>query len=153
VTAWGLPENAYLKAAYVGSKNVLDDGFQLNSPSKPLEIVISANGGSVEGGVTDKDGNAVKSARVVLVPDEVHRKREDLFKTSSTDQYGHFSLRGVPPGSYTVYAWEALEQGEYQDPDFLKQYSDSGKAIKISESSQMNIDLKVIPGQGQEGTE
>ena len=151
VSVWGLPEDAYLKSASVGGHDVLANEFTIKGPSKPLELVVSANGGRVEGLVTDNKDKAFPGARVVLVPEESKRERRDLFKSGSTDQYGHFSLRGITPGTYVVYAWDSVEEGSYEDPDFLKQYTEMGKEIHVSESSQLTADLKVIPTHPEEG--
>jgi hypothetical protein len=151
LSVWGLPEDAYVKSAFAGSRDVLEEGFHLAGQPRPLDILISGNGGHVEGVVTDNKNNPFPGARVVLVPEETRRKRQDLFKTSNTDQYGRFSLRGVTPGAYTIYAWESIEEGAYQDPDFLKMYQDAGKSIRVSESSNVSENLKVIPGQTAAG--
>jgi len=131
--------------------DILDAPFHLAGTVKPLEIVISTNGGRVEGTVSDDKANPFTGARVVLVPDEAHRKREELYKAVNTDQYGRFSFRGVAPGAYTIYAWESLDGESYMDPDFLKTYADAGKPVRVSESSQITADLKVIPDQKPEG--
>jgi protocatechuate 3,4-dioxygenase beta subunit len=150
LSVWGLPQDTYVKSAYSGDHDVLNETFHLTGAVKPLEIIISANGGRVEGAVTDSKNNPITGARVVIVPEESRRKRQDLFKSSDTDQYGRFSLHGITPGSYTIYAWEQVEQGAYMDPDFLKQYADEGKAIRVSESATITEDLKVIPASAAE---
>lgn len=148
---FGLPADAYIKAAHAGSTDILDEPLQVAGALKPLEIVISTNGGRVEGTVTDEKNNAFPGARVVLVPDEKRRKREELYKSGNTDQYGRFSFRGVTPGAYTIYAWESLDGDSFMDPDFMKAYADSGKPVTVSESLQVTVDLKVIPDQKTEG--
>jgi hypothetical protein len=151
VSVFGLPEDAYVKAAYMGSRDVLNEPLHLTGAVRPLEIVVSANGGRVEGAVTDIKSNPFPGARVVLVPDEARRKRQELYKSGNTDQYGRFNLRGVTPGAYTIYAWESLDGDAYVDPDFLKAYADAGKPVRVSESSRVTADLKVIPDQKPEG--
>lgn len=151
LSVFGLPEDTYIKSATVGSRDILEDGYHLAGAVRPLEIVISANGGRVEGVVTDNRNNPFAGARVVLVPDEAHRRRQELFKSANTDQYGRFTLRGVAPGTYTIYAWESIDEGAYMDPDFLKTYADTGKSIQVSESSRISADLKVIPAATAEG--
>ena len=149
--AFGLPEDAYLKAAHIGLADILDQPFHLAGAVRPLEVVISTNGGRVEGSVTDDKGAPSTGARVALVPDEAHRKREELYKSGNIDQYGRFSFRGVTPGAYTIYAWESLDGDSFMDPDFLKAYADDGKTVRVSESSQVTVDLKVTPDQKPEG--
>ena len=53
----------------------------------------------------------------------------------TTDQHGRFTIRGVAPGSYTLYAWQDLEDGVWHDPDFLKSQEANGTAVKVEEGS------------------
>lgn len=145
LTIMGLPEDTYVKSAYVGTHNILEEGFHLASPVKPMEITISTNGARIEGTVTDSKNTAFTGAQVVIVPAEPHRKGQELFKAAGTDQYGRFSLHGIVPGTYTIYAWESLDEVAFMDPDFLKMYADAGKSVRVSESSSVTVDLKVIP--------
>ncbi|HEX7958439.1 MAG TPA: hypothetical protein VF493_00880, partial [Terriglobales bacterium] len=66
-------------------------------------------------------------------------------KTISSDQNGRFNLPGLRPGRYRLYAFEDIEAGAYDDPQFMKKYLDSGKAVDVTENSQQTIDLTVIP--------
>jgi hypothetical protein len=80
----------------------------------------------------------------VLIPDQ-HRDRVDLYKTAVTDPSGRFTIRGITPGEYKIFAWEALEQFAYFDPDLLRKYETQGKAVQISESDKETADVKLIP--------
>ena len=67
------------------------------------------------------------------------------FGAGSTDQNGHFVIRGLAPGSYTVFAWQDLDDGLYGDPAFLKSQESNGVALKVEEGSRQKIELKVSP--------
>jgi len=68
----------------------------------------------------------------------------DLYRTTSTDAMGHFHVEGVPPGDYRAFAWEDVETGAWLDPDFIRQFEDRGRPIRITESGTSNIELRVI---------
>ncbi|HET9697102.1 MAG TPA: carboxypeptidase regulatory-like domain-containing protein [Terriglobales bacterium] len=144
VTFWGLPEDAYVKSVMSGTQEALVEPLHISGQVKPLEIVISSNGAHVEGTVTDGEGKTFTAARVVLVPDETHRELREFYNIGSTDQYGKFNLKGVRPGSYTLYAWDKIEEGAYMDPEFLKLYAEKGKSVKVSEGDRITEDLKLI---------
>ena len=44
----------------------------------------------------------------MLIPD-IQRERRDLYVRATTDKDGRFSIRGIPPGNYKVFAWENIE--------------------------------------------
>lgn len=145
VRAGGLPDDAYLSKAVFDEKDVINEAMKIRGGAGKLDLTISSNGAHVEGSVLDKDHQPVTSAMVVLVPEEAKRSRSDLFRTATSDQYGHFVLRGVPPGSYKLFAWEAIDYGAYQDPDFLKAYEDQGKTVQLAPGERSSPELKVIP--------
>jgi hypothetical protein len=145
VTVTRLPPDYYLKAARMEGDDVLEEGLTIAGPPRStLELVVSPNGGRIEGAVL-KDGKPFSGATVTLVPDEKRRRRRELFKTAATDQYGRFTLRGISPGEYTLYAWEEIEQGAYEDPEFLRPYEKKGKDVRVDEASKTALELTLIP--------
>jgi hypothetical protein len=60
------------------------------------------------------------------------------------DQTGHFLLRGLRPGAYTLFAWEHLEGDEYRDADFLKLFEGRGVEVKVEKSSHQTVPLKIV---------
>src|SRR6202521_2007656 len=144
----------FLKSARLGERNI-ETGFTASGPAT-LDLLVSTKGGTVEGAVVDaavekavdKEGDKVHpvaNATVVAVPEEKYRKLPDRFEIESTDQHGRFTIRGIAPGSYTLYAWQDLEDGVYRDPDFLKSQEANGTAVRVEEGSHQQIELKVLP--------
>jgi hypothetical protein len=97
----GMSKDCYIKDVRYGESNVLKEGFTVTrgEPST-LEILISSRGARVEGTVRDADGLPLPGVPVVLIPELSRRENYQLYKSQSTDQYGHFDLRGIPPGDY-----------------------------------------------------
>lgn len=150
----GNGQGFFLKSVTRGGRNI-ESGFTAIGPAT-LELLVSTKGGTVEGSVVEaavekdveKDGDRVQpvpNATVVIVPEEKFRKFPDRFGIGSTDQHGRFTIRGLAPGSYTLYAWQDLEEGVYRDPDFLKFQEANGTAVRVQEGSHQQIELKVSP--------
>jgi hypothetical protein len=140
--------NAFLKSVTLGGRDVTT-GFTASAPST-LEVVVSAIGSTVTGVVVEKEKDVdnehpVANATVVAVPEEKYRKLPDRFVTGNSDQHGRFTVRGLPPGSYTLYAWLDLEDGTWLDADFLKSQEANGTTVKTAEGSDQKVDLKVSP--------
>jgi hypothetical protein len=113
-------------------------------------MVVSTKGGAVEGTVVEKendvdDAHPVANATVVAVPEETYRKLADRFGLGQTDQQGRFTIRGLAPGSYTLYAWQDLEDGIWHDPDFLKSQEANGTRVGVEEGSRHQVELKLSP--------
>lgn len=112
-----------------------------------LTIKISPYGGAIEGSVQNAKDEPAAGVLVTLIPDASHPSVLWLFKTADTDQNGHFTIHGVRPGEYRIYAWEMVESGAYQDPDFLKPYESAGETVSIKERSHETVQVKLMPAQ------
>ena len=148
VTVTNLPDGYYLKSVRMGQQDVTETGvdFSQGAPGE-MTVTINPNGGQIDGTVQNDKGDPAGSAMVTVIPDEEHRSLGWLYRTSNTDQNGHFTIKGLRPGKYTVYAWEDIEQGAYQDPDFVKPHESSGEKVEISEGGHSAIQLKVVPAE------
>ena len=148
VTVSGMPRNAYVKMARYGATDVMSEGFRLDrQPTGPLEILVSMNTGIADGIVQNERQEPSVNVTVVFVPETTRRNRLDLYRTTSTDAAGRFHVEGVPPGDYRVFAWEDVETGAWQDPDFIRVFEDRGKPVRINEGGTVNLELRVIPPQ------
>ncbi len=145
LTLAGAPEDFYLKAARLGSDNVLEVGLNLARGRQPgtLELVLSSAGGQVDG-IVRSEKQGFDSALVVLVPEPRQRGQTRLYKTSTIDQDGHFTLRGIAPGDYKLFAWEDIEADAYLDADFLQSYEERGVTIRVEEVGRYSTRLKLI---------
>ena len=135
-------DDSFLKSVTVGN-SAGDPGFRVTGPTT-IELVIGSRAGVLEGAVLDQDKPA-SNATVVAVPEEKYRKLHERYGVGSADQNGRFTIHGLAPGSYTVFAWQDTDEGLYYDPAFLKSQESNGMALKIEEGSRHKIELKLAP--------
>src|SRR3989441_2013983 len=141
----GLQSDFYIKEVRFGGQDALNQPLHL-SPSAQgiLDVVVSTHVSRIRGTITDETSQPVPNVQAVLVPDQ-YRDRPDLFRNVTTDSDGRFLMEGVAPGNYKVFAWAAMEQFAYYDPDFLKRHEQSGQPVKVSESSSQTVQVRLIP--------
>ncbi len=143
--------DSYLKSASLGGTDVTDTGLSVGGGGTySLDLVMSAGAGKLDGSVTDPDDHPVADAVVVAVPEGTHRDRLELYEKGVTDQHGRFSLTGLTPGDYSLFAFESVEEGSYYDASFLKLYESHGEKVHLEENGKKTIPLKVIPAAGDE---
>jgi hypothetical protein len=137
----------FLKLVMAGGHDGLDTGFNVSGGTVSLDLLASGNGAFAEGVVTGRKDEAVAEVVVVAVPGVRLRNRPERYRKAVTDQSGRFSLRGLPPGEYTLYAWESLEGEEYYSPEFLKRYEGQGKTLRLNEGERKSVQIKAIAGE------
>jgi len=134
--------DSFLKSVTVGNSNA-DTGFNVTGPST-IELVIGSRAGMLEGAVLDHDKPA-SNATVVAIPEEKYRKLHDRYGIGAADQNGRFAIHVLAPGSYTVFAWQDIDEELYYHPAFLKSQESNGVGLKVEEGSRQKVELKLAP--------
>jgi hypothetical protein len=139
-------EDYYTKSLTVGGRSVTDAGIMAAdfSVGRTLEIVLSPLGARVEGLVFDADKKPRPGVLVACVPEGIARARHELYITDTTNQQGHYVLRGLRPGSYKLYAFDEIDPGAIYSSEFLKPFEDLGESIEVKEKDTLNKPLQVL---------
>lgn len=140
----GSGQDWYMKSVLAGGHDANEVGISVNGSAVTLDLVASPNGGVVDGVVTDPKGQPVANAVIVAVPEARLRSRADRYCKTVSDQSGNFILHGIPPGDYTLFAWESVDGEEYYNPEFLKRSETQGTALHTSEGGRKSMQLRVI---------
>jgi protocatechuate 3,4-dioxygenase beta subunit len=142
---YGESKDCYVKDVHYGASDGLDDGFTVSKgPPADLQITVSSRGARVQGAVADADGLPAAGVQVVLVPEKSRRILHRFYKTTTTDQYGHFEIRGIAPGDYSLFSWEQVESGAWEDAEFLKSFEEKGEKITVQDGDQKTQNLTAI---------
>ena len=150
---WGAPnipqglQNMYVKSARLGNEDLLRGRVRVSGGTPPgqIEVVVGA-GGRFSGNAMNDRREPVPNVTVVLVPDGASRQRRDLFRTTSTDISGRFSMQGVPAATYKAFAFEEVSVDAWQNPEFLRPLESRGTSVEIRDGNQTSADIQVIPG-------
>jgi hypothetical protein len=150
---WGAPnipqglQSMYVKSARLGNEDLLRSRVRVTGGTPPgqIEIVVGA-GGRFSGNAMNDRREPVPNVTVVLVPDGASRQRRDLFRTTSTDISGRFSMQGVPAATYKAFAFEEVSVDAWQNAEFLRPLEGRGTSVEIRDGNQTSADIQVIPG-------
>jgi hypothetical protein len=146
----GLPPDMYLADVRESAQSVFDGGFEVNAKTSPLEIVLGKGAGTVSGVVRDGPTKVVSGATVVLVPETPRRSNRALYVVSSSDASGRFTLRGVAPGDYKIFAWESIPAYAHVNAAFMGKHEDRGKVVHVGQGGTVSAELTVIPAVSKE---
>jgi hypothetical protein len=140
----GLAKDCYIKEIRFGENVLVDTELRVKGAGGNLEVVVSSQGAEIDGAVLNKDDLPASGVWVVAVPEENKRKYLRLYKSSLTDQYGHFEIHGLAPGKYKLFSWEGIESNAWEDADFLKEYEDKGATLEVADGDKKSTALKSI---------
>jgi hypothetical protein len=135
----------FVKSVLAGGRDVSESGLNVGSGTTTPDLIVDTNGASVEGIAINAAGEAFADAVLVAVPEPRFRRLRDHYRKTASDQAGHFRLRGLPPGDYTIFAWESVEGEAYFNPDFMRNFEGQGKAAHLNEGERASLQVKVIP--------
>lgn len=137
--------DCYLKSARVGSSPMVEDKVSIHSGSDhSLEFVVNCRTPQVEGQVLTSDSLPAVGVFVALVPEARLGEDSSEYAEARTDQNGHFLLKGIKPGDYKLFSWDAVEEGDWYDSDFLKPFEEKGVSAHLEEGDHKRIDLTLI---------
>jgi len=139
-----LPANSYIVDIRLDGRSVFDNGFVIAAPAGNLEVSVNSKGAKLQGLALDAAQKPVATARVVLVPEESRRQNQALYKSAASDANGNFTMSGIAPGQYKLFAWESVPGTAYMSPEFLSKYENQGQVVKILENATNNANAKVI---------
>ena len=127
-----LPPELYVSDIRQGGRSVFDSGFDVTSePLGTFQVDLKSGAGSAQGIVEDASGKPAADATVVLVPGPLHRQNRSMYRTAVSDASGHFTIQGIAPGDYKLFAWEEITGGAYLNSHFLDPYENRGKTINV----------------------
>ena len=111
----------------------------------PFEIVVAPGAPQLDGSVQAEKQQAAGSATIVVIPEGERQQNPSRYsKITNADQNGAFSLKGLIPGEYRVYAFSGIEPGAWMDPEFMKPYESKGERVSLKENARESVQVKLI---------
>jgi hypothetical protein len=148
IVVFSLPPGVWLKSIRAGDQEVLESGIDVSAGTPgPVEITLGIGVGQISGGVQDAKQQPASGSMVTLLPDPMKEERNDLYRVTSTDQNGQFTVQGIAPGEYKLFAWEDVDPGSYMDAEFLKTHESRARKVTIKANGQEQVTLNQIPAE------
>ena len=146
VQVFGAPDTHYVKTVRWGQADVTETGLDLSQgiTAAEFEITLAAGAATVDGSVQNDKQQPASSATIVLIPQGSRTENAQYYKLTTSDQTGAFSLKGVVPGEYRVFAFDQIESGAQMDPEFMKPFESKGERVSLKENGHESLKLKLI---------
>jgi hypothetical protein len=134
----------YVKQVTCASKDYTFQPLVIESPMTLSDCVITlgADAGSIAGQVSDSTG-PVQGLVVVAIPEtRALRSIARFVTTARTDDKGQFTLAGVIPGDYLVYAVQYNDEQSYFAPDFADANENNAERVTVHASENKTVNPK-----------
>jgi len=143
VDAGGLPDGYYLKSVKLAGREMPDALLDLNYGGGTVDVVLAPTAGDITGLVQNGRGEPATSVQVTAVPTSGSLRR-DMNKLVTTDANGNFTLHGLPPGDYKIFAWEEVETNAWMDRDYRQPFENLSASAKVDQSTTPSVTLRLI---------
>jgi protocatechuate 3,4-dioxygenase beta subunit len=125
VNVYAPGQSSYVKTIQFGGRESVENSIDVaEGTGGTLEIQLGGNPAQVEGVVTKPDDTGlttlpVAAINVVAIPQKWTGDFFGGLKRGSTDAQGHFTLKGLEPGKYKIFAAENIDTNQWSDPEHL----------------------------------
>jgi hypothetical protein len=137
----------YVKSLMVGDRPASPHGFNIGPGSEGvMRVVMGAKWAQVEGTVTGTKPEGATNLWLMAVPDDPDRIAEGRISVTPAEGSGHFTLTGIEPGKYRLYAFAGIEPwAMQQNPGVLKALEDHGVQLDLEEGAHATAEVQIIP--------
>jgi len=130
----------FVKSVRLHDHEIRTDGFIVDGPTGPIEIVVSNESGTIQGTVTDTDGNPAASQIILQcgdIPVVLGRSQDD----------GTVKIPNVPAGTCKAWAFDDGRNVEYADEEWMRRNAGSPADVVVTSGSAAQISLvrRVVP--------
>lgn len=138
-----IPRGGYIKSMMLGKQDVLTEEMRITgSTPAPLNIVVSTQGATIKGDVTD-DRDRPTPGVVVVAPAGKGRVVASFYRVAQIDDEGRFDMTGIRPGSYKLFAFDEFDFNS-QGPEGLEPFGERGVKVDLREGQTLSQKLHVI---------
>ncbi len=132
----------YLASLRSGQTDLMQNRLVVTPGAAPGPIEVVFRGGAATLNGTVKGGTGV-SSWVVIVPDS-----DTPVEYNPVSVGGQFTISGLAPGAYHVFALTSVDGLEYRNRDVMRQFENQSTSVSLSENETKQIELTLIGGSG-----
>jgi protocatechuate 3,4-dioxygenase beta subunit len=143
-----LPDGWMVKAVMHDGRDVADTLIDMKSGEElsGLQVIVTNNVTTVTGQLTDDKGAPITDGTVIVFADEVDKWSEDsrFVRSARPDQQGQYQIKGLPPGEYLAVAVDYVQEGMWNDPDYLESLRRYSQKFTLLDGTSQAVALKLV---------
>ena len=133
-----------LKAVELEGRDIADQPIDVPHAGtvSGVRVILTNRPTVLRGGLTNEKREPVEGTVVVFAEDAAHwREGSRLIRSARPDQNGEFSVKGLPAGEYLIAALDYVQDGQWNDPEFLEGLRRRAERITLTEAESKRVDL------------
>jgi hypothetical protein len=142
-----VPDGWVMKAVLHDGRDITDMPIELKSSERlsDVQVVLTDRVTTVTGRITDDKGGPVSDGTVIVFPGDAEKWADEsrYIRTARPDLQGQFQVRGLPAGEYLVVAIDYVQDGTWNDPEYLESLRRYGQTLTLMEGESQVISLKL----------
>ena len=143
-----LPDGWMLKSVMQGGRELGDAELRVRSGEemRDVEITITDRVTTLSGQLVDDKDQPVHDATVVVFAADADKWFESsrAVKAARPDQQGQWRVKALPPGDYLAIALEYVEDGAWNDPEYLESLRKAASSVTLGEGASRTVVLKLV---------
>jgi hypothetical protein len=141
----GGPEETYVKSIRFGDRDVTNTELDTTAGGAPLVMTLSPHAAEVSGVVQDSKGQPFAGTTVTLwTPGLPPPGTLDRARSTMTGADGKFRFAGLPPAEYRVAAWEKIEPGLPNVPEFHQKFDAEATTVRVAPDARETVQPVLI---------
>jgi len=136
-----------LKAILLNGVDVTDTPMEFTAGQtvEGFEVVFSRKRTELSGVITGERNAPETDATVIIFPEDASKWTwgTRFIRTARPSQDGRYTLRAMPPHDYLVAVVKNIEQGQWQDPEYLETLREQAVRVSFNEGETKVLDLKI----------
>ena len=143
----GLPPDVYLQGIRSdGGEDLMSTDLDLTRGGRRvITVTLSRSAATLDGSVVDDDGKPLPDIIVTLAPKHLDARQAHRYLRSVSNESGHFTMVGLPPGDYCLYTWKELADGDEFDDELLQREAGRCTSAELQEKGNQNVQLTFEP--------
>jgi hypothetical protein len=143
-----LPDRWMVKAVMHNGRDIADTPIEMKSGAElsGVQVILTDRVTSVVGQLVDDKGAPLVGGTVLVFATEADKWSEDsrFVRSGRPDQQGKYEIRGLPPGEYLAVAIDDVQEGLWNDPEYLESIRRYAQKVTLREGDAQVISLKLV---------
>jgi hypothetical protein len=143
-----LPEDWMLKSVTHEGRDITDEPIELKSGEQlaGVEVRITSRVTSLGGRLVNAAGSPLQDATILAFSSDTDKWFESSRSVVATrpDQQGHWRFRALPPGEYQLIALDYIEDGAWNDPEYLESLRRHAQKVTLADGGSETVALRLV---------